>query len=92
MTIKEYMKQQLVNRGMFEEQADEVIKTIIEDSTNNENSIVKGMADRWNHQTDEYPSVMLNILFMSIKKFVLDWIIKIKPEAWFKPLFEEKGE
>lgn len=78
MNFEEKIKELLFNHGMFENQANAVIKIMKED---------KAMVNRWNDDTGEYPDSVLNVLWLSVKAAALEYIDENCPLAWFRSLF-----
>lgn len=83
-TVKEKFIQMLVNMGMFESQASEVMELAIPKL----NVITESYSLTWDSSSDSYPEPIYTVLMLSIKPVALDWIINNKPEAWYKPMFE----
>jgi len=81
-TIAESIHAKLMANGMFESQADEVIKLVKEDKAN------EAMIDRWNDQTTDYPEAIMNLAWMSARKHAREWIAKNKPMAWYRQIFD----
>lgn len=84
MTTKEKLIQILIDNGLFESQAEEVMEIAIPEL----NSLIENYSITWNRPSEEYPDVIYNILFNSMKPTVLKWIEENKPQAWFKPMFQ----
>jgi len=82
MTIKEKIKELLVNNGMFENQAEDVITLVVSDKTN------EAMIGRWDDDVLDYPAIMLQILWSSTRRIAIKWIDDNLPSAWFRPMFE----
>ena len=38
--------------------------------------------------SSEYPNVLLDLFFFTMKEFVLEWIEENIPNAWFKRVFD----
>lgn len=83
-TVKQKLESMLIQRGMFESQAESVMEKAIPEL----NSIVKDYNIRFDSSSSEYPEVIYSILFMSVKKVALEWIEENVPMAWYKPMFE----
>jgi hypothetical protein len=83
MTTKEKLVDILVNKGMFEKQAKEVIELAI--------PVLDKMADDYKITYDSdwtgYPSVLYSVWYVSIKPIALKWIDDNKPNAWFREMF-----
>jgi hypothetical protein len=83
MTVREKLQSMLVNKGMFESQAKEVMD-IAEPELNKLDNDYK---ITFHSPADEYPSVIYTILFMAIRPIALNWIEENIPMAWYKPMF-----
>lgn len=78
ITVKQALISNLVNTGMSESQASEVVNITKEQIGNDlrlEDSI---------HSYDE---VIIQLWISSVRKCALNWIEENKPEAWYKPMF-----
>jgi hypothetical protein len=84
MTTREKLEGMLVNNGMFESQAKEVIDLAIPEL----NNLVEDYQITFDRPANEYPSVFYSILLLAIKPIALKWIEKNVPMAWYKPLFQ----
>lgn len=80
MTFREWAEKYCVDRGMFPDQAKEVV-----DMTASDNAV---MAMRWNGQVEGCPQKMLVIMAMEINHHALALIDAKMPKAWFRPMFE----
>lgn len=81
MTWMQWAIAQLVNNGMFENQAKAVMDEVVKHPSN------EPMKDRWNDRVDGYPPQMQAVCLLSIKTQALEWIDKNCPQAWFRPMF-----
>lgn len=84
MTAREKLEQMLVNNGMFESQAKNVMEIAIPEL----NNILDDYKFTFDRPASEYPNVIYNILFLHIKPIALKWIEENVPMAWFKPMFQ----
>lgn len=84
MTLLETIKGRLVSNGMFEKQADEVMKLAIPELQN----LVEGYSLSLDRPASEYSKIMTDILYASVKPIALGWIEENTPQAWFKPVFQ----
>ena len=80
VTVRELMLKRLHDNGMFEEQAEQVMVMA--------EAGMESMKDNWNKPADGYPSVVINVTWISVKQFALQWIESNAPEAWFKAMFQ----
>ena len=65
---------------MFDSDAEAIFPLIIEDS----------VFDRWLEDVNGYPEMIRSVLWLSAKRVALEWITENKPEAFYRPLFEEE--
>ena len=84
MTTREKLENMLVNNGMFESQAKEVMEIAIPEL----NSLVKDYQITFDRPAMEYPTAVYNVLFLAIKPIALKWIEANVPMAWYKPMFQ----
>ncbi len=83
-TIKSKLEGMLTERGLSTEQASEVMK----DAIPKMKDIVKGYNIDFNDCSSDYPEGVYNALFMSVRSIAREWIAENKPQAWFRPMFE----
>lgn len=83
MTFEQKLTKMLSERGMFEEQCIAVMEQVKADKVN------ESMATRWEDAADDYPAIMLTVLWLSVKDHALAYIDANLPLAWFRPLFTE---
>jgi hypothetical protein len=86
MTFKEKVLDLLYNNGMFQDQAEQVLERVVTDDA------CTDFQGRWNDRVEDYPSLMVNLLWMAVKRVALAWINENCPQAWFKPLFDDASE
>lgn len=84
MTFEEIMRKNLKNRGMCDTQINEIMVAV---KTAEEN---QSMLNRWCDNVSDYPDMMANVVWISVKRHALEWIEKNLPLAWFKPMFYER--
>jgi hypothetical protein len=82
MKLQQKFENMLVENGMFEGQAKEVMAIVMADEAN------EAMAERWNDDEEGYPEQLFDVIWFSIKGTALEYIEKNCPMAWFKPMFE----
>lgn len=82
MTFEEKLTQMLFERGMFKDQAAQVVDAVKADPAN------EAMAGRWSEEVDAYPDVILKLAWMSTLVHALAWIDANVPAAWYRPMFE----
>lgn len=88
MTFYEKMIDMLKQHGMFESHAKEALEPLV----NNPEFAASTMIGRWNDSIDEYPPVILNVLWIDVRDGVLKWIEENLPEAFYKPMFYPKDK
>ena len=81
MTFNEYVKKFCVDRGMWPEQAQSVLKNMQDDKSFGFDSL------RWTDHIEGYPQPMMIAFSINIKLAALDFIDKNMPQAFFRPLF-----
>ena len=81
MNIEDAIKEKLIENGMFESQADEVL------SIAKDEELLGDMKGRWGDDVRDYPAFMMPVIWLSVKSVAAEWIEKNAPEAWFKPIF-----
>lgn len=84
MTIKEKLKKMLTDRGMFDNQADDVLKEAIPQIE----SLTPDYKITWDRPDSEYPDAVYSVMWLSLRDAALKWIDKNAPQAWFRPMFE----
>lgn len=82
MTFKEAMIKEMTSRGMFDNQAMDVMSNFIKENKD------ESMMDKWNKDVDGYPDTLQIILWMGVKKYAFEWILVNASEAWFRPMFQ----
>ena len=87
MTIKERLKKILVDCGMADDQADEVLKEAI---PRIESLTPRDYVIRWDEPSTAYPDSFYDIMWLTLSVEALKWIDKNCPLAWFRPMFELK--
>ena len=83
MNFEQLLKKYLVDRGMFDSDADKVFD-LYKNSPMSEN-----MTGRWEDPASDYPPVMTNILVVGIRTVAREWLAENAPMAWFRPMFDE---
>jgi len=86
LSSREYLEYMLINMGLFESQAKEIIALAIPE-------IDKGSQDykiSWNSPASGYPEMLYGVWFQTVKIVALPWIVKNCPNAWFRPMFDDK--
>jgi hypothetical protein len=83
-TIKGKLIKMLTKNGMFESQAEEVMKLAIPQL----NKVTEDYNVNFEDCESTYPQAIYNVFFMSIKPIAFKWIEENKPMAWYKPMFK----
>ncbi|MFH1677785.1 MAG: hypothetical protein ABH888_03170 [Patescibacteria group bacterium] len=83
MTTKEKLRKMLTDRGMSDNQADEVLKEAIPQIE----GLTPGYKITWDRPASEYPDVVYNVLWLSLCDAAKKWIDANAPEAWYRPMF-----
>ena len=81
-TFRGFILNYLVSNGMFDSQAEAVFQ-----------ECVKGMpemAGRWNEAIKNYPGTIKSIILFSVNLYASNWIRENKPQAWYRPMFDEE--
>ena len=86
MNFEEKIKEMLTGSGMFDSQADAVMSAFKEDER------FDSFEGRWHEEVDAYPPVMVQVVWLGVKRVGLEWIEENIPDAWYKPLFMEKND
>jgi len=84
MTFEDKIKEMLSAHGLFENQALAIVKMTKADKIN------KPMLERWRDEVEDYPQIILALLWSSAKRAALEYIDANCPKAWFRPLFTEQ--
>jgi len=83
MTVREKLESMLIANGMFENQAKEVIELSIPKL----NELADDYTITFESPSNQYPDMIYNLLYMTIKPIALKWIDDNKPMAWFREMF-----
>lgn len=83
VTVKEKLKNMLMERGMSQSQADAVMEIAIPDL----NKLDLDYKITFDSQASGYPNKLYDLWFMHIKPIALKWIDENKPQAWFREIF-----
>lgn len=73
MSIRERLEAELVNHGLWPEEATE---TLNKAEVAKENEAMKG---RWNEDVTGYPPQLMSVLWLSIKTTAKEWLKAEKP-------------
>lgn len=83
MTVREKLESMLIANGMFENQAKEVIELSIPKL----NELADHYTITFESQSNQYPDMIYNLWYITIKPIALKWIDDNKPMAWFREMF-----
>jgi hypothetical protein len=83
MNTLEKFEQMLVDNGMSENQAKQVMHLAIPEIDK-----LSGIYKiTWDRPASEYPESIYRVLWITIKQVAIKWIDKNLPAAWFRPMF-----
>ena len=85
MTIDEKMLQMMVERGLIESQAKEIMQRV------KTTTDIPGMPGRWADSTEAYGPQSENIvwlIWLFVRPVALGYIDEHCPEAWYRSMFE----
>lgn len=83
MTLREWAIKNLVDKGLFEDQAMEIMKFA------KFHPALEEVQSRWDDDISGYQESLLEAIWEPIRHMALEWIKVYKPTAWYRPLFEE---
>ena len=86
MSIRDWMQKQLVDRGLYDTEANEVIRFAIEDGA------LQGLKERVGDDIEGYPAQLLSVVSSSIMRSAHDWLKENKPLHWALPMFRDHTE
>lgn len=81
MNFTRYFTQRLVEHGMLDDMAAEVMERVKQDAEFTE------MSGRWNDSAETYPQMLLVSVWYSIKRVALAYIDEKCPHAFFRSEF-----
>lgn len=79
MTFQEFAEKFLEERGMFPNQAEQVIQHVKANHPE--------MELRWSDNVSGYPPVMQDVIATTLQSEGLAWIDRNLPMAWYRPMF-----
>lgn len=80
LTVKERMIKKLIEEGLWDEDAVTILDEYIAD--------FEGVRDvQWNSPSVGYPAVAYSAMWISLKPYVLRWIDKNAPRAFYRETF-----
>ena len=84
MTTREKLRKMLTDKGMFDSQADAVLKDAIPAIE----SLTPDYRITWDRPASEYPDAIYNVMWLPLRDAAREWIAKNAPEAWYRPMFD----
>ena len=86
MTTQEKVESMLIDLGMFERHA----KDVMEKAKPQIDEVMKNINYRitWDRPASEYPEVLFTMVFDAVKPFAYAWYEENLPEAWNKDMFK----
>ena len=82
MNVQDKLLSMLIERGMFESQANDVIELV------KVSGKAGSMRDNWLKDIDGYPEIVVSVLWAITKDIAIKWVEDNKPDAWFKGLLQ----
>ncbi len=82
-TIEERLRERLINNGLFDFQADEILSAVKSDPVN------ETMLGRWGDEATGHPVELMAVVWYNTKRHALAWTEKNFPMAWYRPLFQD---
>lgn len=79
MNIFDALKARLEESGMFESQANEVMKLAMADQ-----EVFSTMRGHWHDPASDYLPNLIDILFNKLRPIAYKWISENKPKAWYR--------
>jgi hypothetical protein len=83
MTTREKFKKFLTDKGMFDEQAEEVMKAFIPKA----DSLATSYQITWDRPAEEYAPSLYSVLSITLKEEAIKWIDTNCPKAWYREMF-----
>ena len=80
-TVQSKMNSYLIANGMSGNQAERVMNKVKKEMTTTFNN--------WDSPIDAYSEQLQGLIKSTVKVSALEWLNKHKPQAWFKPMFEQ---
>jgi endonuclease III len=80
-TVEQRYISYLIANGMSGNQAERVMNKVKKEMTTTFNN--------WDSPIDAYSEQLQGLIQSTVKVSALEWLNKHKPQAWFKPMFEQ---
>lgn len=84
MTVKEKLREMLVQKGMFESQADAVLVIAIPEIE----ACAPDYSVNWDGPAEGYPDVVYASMALHLYAAAKEWIAEYEPLAWYRPMFD----
>lgn len=81
MTFQEAITKRLVDHGLFDTQAEKVMKALMESPAS------ESMKGRWKDDIEGYPPQMMPVIWMGAKIEAIAFIDAECPKHWARPMF-----
>jgi hypothetical protein len=81
MTTKERFLKMITDNGVFDDQAEKMMQSVIEEFNADSYKVT------WDRPASEYPDAFYIVCFMRIKPIIVKWIDANIPQAWFRAMF-----
>ena len=81
MTFREWAVEYCYKRGMFRNQATEVVESMIAGPSNG------AMEHRWGDRIEDYPPLMQEVLAIELNSCAVRWMDANLPRAWYRGMF-----
>ncbi|MGD1524021.1 hypothetical protein [Vibrio owensii] len=92
ISVRAVMIHNLVQNGMFEEQANKVMENVESHSEDLKGTwALDSMHDNWNKDAFGYPHMILQLAWRHVQRMAVKWTEDNAPEAWFLPVLKEKS-
>jgi hypothetical protein len=82
-TFRSYAIDKLNDHGLWPEEVEAVMQAVVLDPAND------AMRDRWDDPINGYPSIMLSILWLTVRTSAAEWLAANKPCHWSRAAFAD---
>lgn len=86
MTVKENLLRNLIDRGLFPNQAAAIFQRALPELEPDD------YRTTWDSDESAYPNAMYAIWLLVLDRHALAWIDENAPHAWFRPMFTPDPE
>lgn len=80
-TVEGKLQETLYKHGLFEDEAAAVVNRL------KQAPHMEMMQGRWQEPIENYPAVLMNVLWVAVKTEAVKWIDENKPQHWARPFF-----